>query len=54
LPSPVDDEGLVIRIRTLENTGRPLGGRAFIERLGSLLGRDLVPKKPGPPKRAGS
>jgi len=44
-----DDEG-----RKLENTGRPLGDRAFIERLGSVLGRDLVPKKPGSPKRTGS
>ena len=41
-------------MRKLENTGRPLGDGVFIDRLGSLLSRDLVPKKPGPPKRAGS
>ena len=49
-----DEEALAIQMRKLENTGRPLGNGAFIERLGSLLGRDLFPKKPGPPKRAGS
>ena len=39
-------------MRRLENTGRPLGDRAFLERLGGLLGRDLLPKKPGPPKQS--
>ncbi len=34
--------------RRHENTGRPLGGEAFVRRIGELLGRDLVQKKPGP------
>ena len=44
-----DEEGLAVQIRKLEPTGRPLGDRAFLERLSSLLSRDLLPKKPGPP-----
>jgi hypothetical protein len=39
-------------MRRHEGTGRPLGDRRFLERLGRRLGRDLVPKKPGPaPKK---
>jgi len=30
------------------NTGRPLGDNCFIEKIESLLGRDLKKKKPGP------
>ncbi|NLF31754.1 MAG: transposase, partial [Planctomycetes bacterium] len=47
-----DEEGFAVRMRRLENTGRPLGDRPFLERLGGLLGRDLLPKKPGPPKQS--
>lgn len=36
------------RRRHHQNTGRPLGERSFVERLGALLGRDLLRKKPGP------
>ena len=32
------------------NTGRPLGGIKFIEKIEKLLGRDLKKKKPGPRK----
>lgn len=32
------------------NTGRPLGGIEFIEKIEKLLGRDLKKKKPGPKK----
>lgn len=31
-----------------ERTGRPLGSDAFIRHVSQLLGRDLMPKKPGP------
>jgi len=43
-----DDPALGQGLRRRENTGRPLGDRPFLERLGKLLGRDLLPKKPGP------
>ena len=40
-------------MRRHEATGRPLGDRAFVQSLSALLGRDLLPKKPGPkPKEA--
>ena len=38
------DEGLFLRH---ERTGRPLGDERFVQRLSKLLGRDLMPKKPG-------
>ena len=38
------DDGLFLRH---ERTGRPLGDEGFVQRLSKLLGRDLVPKKPG-------
>lgn len=31
-----------------ENTGRPLGDKSFTQKVGALLGRDLIAKKPGP------
>ncbi len=43
-----DDPELAKTLRQLENTGRPLGKEAFIRKIGELLGRDLIPKKPGP------
>ena len=40
-------------MRRHEATGRPLGDRAFVQGLSALLGRDLLPQKPGPkPKEA--
>ena len=38
----------VVAMRQRENTGRPPGDRDFVQRLGALLGRHLLPKKPGP------
>ena len=38
------DEGLFLRH---ERTGRPLGDERFVQSLSKLLGRDLMPKKPG-------
>jgi len=46
-----DEADLAIRMRQLENTGRPLGDPAFVGRLSSLLGRNLARKKPGPKPR---
>ena len=37
-------------LRRHENTGRPLGDLTFLKRLGVALGRELLPKKPGPKK----
>jgi putative transposase len=34
-----------------ERTGRPLGGKPFVQKLESLLGRTLLPKKGGRPKK---
>ena len=39
---------LAAAMRHRENTGGPLGDRDFVQRLGAQLGRDLLPKKPGP------
>ncbi|MCG8694799.1 MAG: transposase [Minwuiales bacterium] len=36
------------RIRRHSRTGRPLGGKRFIQRLERRLGRALAPRKPGP------
>ncbi len=33
-----------------ERTGRPLGSSEFITNLEAITGRDLTPKKPGPPR----
>ena len=45
-----DEADLALRMRQLENTGRPLGDAAFVKHIGALLGRSLLPKKPGPKK----
>jgi hypothetical protein len=37
-----------------ENTGRPLGETPFIEKIARLLGRDILPKKPGPKPKKGN
>ena len=47
-PSEQDDRELLTALRRRESTGRPLGDEPFLKRIGRLLGRDLVPKKPGP------
>jgi len=49
-----DEDGLAIAMRRHENTGRPLGDSGFVKRVGVLLGRNVLPEKPGPkrePKR---
>ncbi len=35
------------KMRRGENTGRPLGDEGFVKTVGKLLGRDLLPKRPG-------
>ena len=35
-----------------ERTGRPMGNERFIKRISDMLGRDLLPKKPGPKVRS--
>ena len=46
-----DDEDINETIRHSTSTGRPLGREKFIKKLEKMLGRDLVPKKGGRPKR---
>jgi len=45
------DAALAAALRRHENTGRPLGDRPFLERIGALLGRDLLPGKRGRPRK---
>ncbi len=37
--------------RRHERTGRPLGDEGFIRQVSKLVGRDLIPKKPGRKKK---
>ena len=47
-----DDESATAKLlRRHENTGRPLGDERFVKRIGRLLGRKLLPGKPGRPKK---
>lgn len=46
-----DDGQIGPLLRRHENTGQPLGDRAFVQRVGTILGRNLVPGKPGQPKK---
>jgi putative transposase len=46
-----DDAQLSHRMRQHENTGRPLGEKPFLERLGIQLGRNLLPGKGGRPRK---
>ena len=43
-----DGADVAAAMRRCESTGRPLGDEPFVQRLGSRLGRDLLPKKRGP------
>ena len=43
-----DAPELVRALRRHGSTGRPLGDEAFLRKIGRLLSRDLVPKRPGP------
>jgi putative transposase len=44
-------EELPSRMHLHETTGRPLGSRAFVEKLQALLGRSLLPQKRGPKRK---
>jgi putative transposase len=43
-----DGRDVAPAMRRHESTGRPLGDKSFVERVSTLLGRDLLPKKRGP------
>lgn len=45
------DQALFDDVRMHERTGRPLGGGSFMERVSSLVGRELGKKKPGPKRK---
>jgi putative transposase len=47
-----DERDFAATMRLHETTGRPLGGKSFIEKLESVLGRVLLPGKPGRPRKA--
>jgi len=47
-----DEEGLAKVMQLHENTGRPLGDKPFVRRLEKLLGRPLLPGRPGRPRKA--
>ena len=44
-------EETIARLHLHERTGRPLGNRRFVGRLETLLGRTLIPGKPGRPRK---
>ena len=46
-----DDATMGGRLRLHESTGRPLGEAPFLKRLGDMLGRSLIPRKGGRPKK---
>jgi len=46
-----DGRDVAPAMRRHESTGRPLGDVKFLKKIGRLLGRDLVPRKPGPAPR---
>ncbi len=43
------DFGSLMRLH--ENTGRPMGDKPFVRKLEALLGRSLLPGRPGRPKK---
>ena len=45
------DDDAERELRAKSRTGRPCGSEAFIRKLESLLGRTLLPRKPGPKPR---
>ena len=45
-----DERDFAATMRLHETTGRPLGDKRFLRKLESLLGRTLLPGKPGRPK----
>ncbi len=46
-----DEAAIGLQLLKHENTGRPLGEKLFLKRVGALLGRNLVPSKGGRPKK---
>jgi putative transposase len=46
-----DEQDFVTLMQRHENTGRPLGDKRFVKKLESLLGRVLLPGRPGRPKK---
>ena len=46
-----DGEAIGRHLRRHENTGRPLGDKPFVLRVGQALGRNLLPGKVGRPKK---
>jgi putative transposase len=46
-----DEKDFAAMMRLHENTGRPLGDKRFLRKLESLLGRTLLPGKPGRPRK---
>jgi putative transposase len=46
-----DEKDFGAMMRLHETTGRPLGGKSFVKKLESLLGRTLLPCRPGRPKK---
>ena len=48
-----DEPSISLGLRKHERTGRALGDRPFLQRVGLLLGRNLLPGKAGRPPRKG-
>jgi REP-associated tyrosine transposase len=46
-----EDEAWIGALQRHERTGRPLGDKRFVQKLGRRLGRDLLPGKPGRPRK---
>lgn len=46
-----DERDFAAEMRLHEATGRPLGEEGFVKKLAALLGRALLPGKPGRPKK---
>lgn len=43
-----DEAEVASQLASHERTGRPLGQKGFAKRIGTLVGRNLIPGKPGP------
>ncbi len=46
-----DEKDFAAMMHLHENTGRPLGDKRFVKKLEAMLGRPLLPGKPGRPKK---
>ena len=47
------DEAAMEAIRSHGRTGHPLGSAEFFDKLEAILGRNVRPRKPGRPRKAG-